>query len=739
MKTLIHIIDFRQLFFMVPFVFCSLLGCKETMPVEFYIAVEGSENAKGNLEDPFASIDQAVVAVREMRKKGTIRPVTIYFREGEYPITESITLNSEDGGTPDAPVTYAAYPGEKVVLSGAVEIPNDAVKPVSDDDFLSRIIDKKAATRLLQVDLAALGITEYGENQTRGWGVKDTDRAGRPLDFIINGERLIVARWPNPGEIVEIGEIIDAGVDHNGRSGRGESDASSGKFVKEEARGGTFTYPFSRPTLWKSDQAFLSGVLSETWVWSYVGADIDKDKQQLKLKTPIPYGLINNPGKNFFHFEDIPEEMDIPGEYWLDRQKGILYFLPPDNYGPHSGIRVSMLNEPMFKIENTSSIKFSNIIFEGSRDVCLEITNSADVDIEHCEIRNFLKSAIIIENGKSHNIESCHIHDIGSDVLLVDGGEWETLSPSGIEINNNHIHSFGYYIPSGNSAISLSGVGTKVTHNRIHDAPHTLINFKGNNHVIMYNDFYDAVRDFFDAGAINCHLGNDPTQRGTVISSNYFHEIGMKMNGCKAVYTDGASFEVTIEKNIFQNIGTGEIQNNAINNNTGSYINIRNNIFLNVTMPLKNYYYLSQANSLRYNMYKDNWKKIFGEYDFTKMPHGEQYPALLRFWDEEHELPTTNSFVNNIIYNTDVTLLNGEYVMTARNKGIPIEELMEISGNVVFTEDPGFVDFQGGDLMLKEDADAFKEIPAFEEVPFNKMGLVGPTGPRGISQSRPQN
>ena len=70
--------------------------------------------------------------------------------------------------------------------------------------------------------------------------------------------------------------IIDPGVDENGRSGRGESDSSTGTFVKEEARGGTFTYDFNRPELWKTTEAFASGVLSETWVWRYVGVAINK-------------------------------------------------------------------------------------------------------------------------------------------------------------------------------------------------------------------------------------------------------------------------------------------------------------------------------------------------------------------------------------------------------------------------------------------------------------------------------
>ena len=692
----------------------------------------------GVKESPFASLGRATEEVRTLKASWEFPEagVTVWLREGEYRISQSIQLTEDDSGLPGAPVSYRAFPGEKVVLSGAVRIPYNAVKKGADPEILNRIIDKDAASRLLQIDLKSLGISDFGMNQTRGGGGRGVRRETRPPDFLIDGKRLFVARWPNPGDIAEMDQIIDPGVDRSGRSGRGESDASSGKFVKEAARGGTFTYSFSRPERWKDDQAKVSGVLSETWVWSYVGVQINKAKQQITLDTPISYGLIKKPGKNYFHFEDVPEEIDLPGEYWLDRDKGVLYFLPPKGFNADSEIRMSMLKSPMIMTQNASWLNFSNLIFDGSRDVCMAIEGGEGVEVDHCEIRNFLMSAISMKGGKSHKINSCHIHEIGSNVISANGGDWETLTPSGFEVTNNHIHSFGYYIPSGNSAISMGGVGIKVMHNLIHDAPHRVINFKGNDHVIMFNEFHDVVRDFFDAGAINCHLGNDPTQRGTLINSNYFHEIGMKMEGCKCVYTDGASFGVTIEKNIFQNIGTAQVQNNAINNNTGSYINMRNNIFLNCTMPLKNYFYLSQANKLRFNMYRENWKRIFKKYDFSKMPHGKKYPELLRFWEEEHELPNTNSFVNNVIYNTDVELLGGTFIMTVRNQDIPIEELVDISGNVVFASDPGFVDFSAGDLSLKPDAAVFKQIPGFEDLPFNKMGLVAPVGPVGLKKDK---
>ena len=704
--------------------------------VDVYVSPDGNDLNSGLKKSPFESIGRAMDEVRKLKsdEKFPADGVTVWLREGEYPIRESLKMTDADSGLPGATVSYRAYPGEKVVLSGAVQIPKHAAKKCADSEILNRILDKGAASRLLQIDLKSLGISDFGLNQTRGGGARGGRREMRPPDFLIDGKRLFLARWPNPGDIAEMDQIIDPGVDRSGRSGRGESDASAGKFVKEVARGGTFTYSFSRPERWKDDQAKVSGVLSETWVWSYVGVRIDKAKKRMTLDTPISYGLIKKPGKNYFHFEDIPDEIDLPGEYWLDRDKGVLYFLPPQGFSADSEIRMTMLKSPMITAKNASWLNFSNLIFDGSRDVCMDIEGGEGVSVDHCEIRNFLMSAITMKGGKSHKINSCHIHEIGSDVIKAEGGDWETLTASGFEITNNHIHSFGYYIPSGNSAISMGGVGIKLMHNLIHDAPHRVINFKGNDHVIMFNEFHDVVRDFFDAGAINCHLGNDPTQRGTLISSNYFHEIGMKMEGCKCIYTDGASFGVTIEKNIFQNIGTDQVQNNAINNNTGSYIHMRNNIFLNCTMPLKNYFYLSQANSLRFNMYRNNWKKIFNKHDFSKMPHGKKYPELLRFWEEEHELPNTNSFVNNVIYNTDVELLDGTFIVTVRNQDIPIEELVDIRDNVVFASDPGFVDFSVGDLSLKPDAAVFKQITGFEDVPFSKMGLTAPVGPFGVSK-----
>ncbi len=55
---------------------------------------------------------------------------------------------------------------------------------------------------------------------------------------------------------------------------------------------------------------------------------------------------------------------------------------------------------------------------------------------------------------------------------------------------------------------------------------------------------------------------------------------------------------------------------------------------------------------------------------------------------------------------------------------------LDVHDNWVTTEDPGFVDFEGGDFSLRPDDPVFRRIPRFKPVPFNRMG-VGAGARRG--------
>ena len=73
-------------------------------------------NAAGT-DGPFATIGHARDAIRAMQPLR--KPVTVYVRGGFYTLTAFLEFLPQDSGTAKAPITYAAYAGEKVILSGS--------------------------------------------------------------------------------------------------------------------------------------------------------------------------------------------------------------------------------------------------------------------------------------------------------------------------------------------------------------------------------------------------------------------------------------------------------------------------------------------------------------------------------------------------------------------------------------------------------------------------------------------
>lgn len=134
-KTLRLWISILLLFLMV------FSGCNSRKDeiIEIYVSTQGADNATGSVSDPLASIPKAVELVRELRKKGNSNPATIYLREGRHQLNETLVLGVDDGapaatqskpfekygaGEINGPahLTFAAYPGERPVISSGIPI-----------------------------------------------------------------------------------------------------------------------------------------------------------------------------------------------------------------------------------------------------------------------------------------------------------------------------------------------------------------------------------------------------------------------------------------------------------------------------------------------------------------------------------------------------------------------------------------------------------------------------------------
>ncbi len=94
---------------------------------DLYVSPAGNDAWSGRLsqasadgkDGPLASLDAARVAVRKLRTaQAPLRPTTVLLHGGVYFLDKTVTFTPEDSGSADAPIVYAAFPGETPLLSG---------------------------------------------------------------------------------------------------------------------------------------------------------------------------------------------------------------------------------------------------------------------------------------------------------------------------------------------------------------------------------------------------------------------------------------------------------------------------------------------------------------------------------------------------------------------------------------------------------------------------------------------
>ncbi|MEK4118043.1 MULTISPECIES: Ig-like domain-containing protein [Paenibacillus] len=693
----------------------------------YYVAPDGSDSNKGTKNKPFRTLEKARDTIRALKaKKGLPRGgVTVYLREGRYERTASFELNAQDSGEAGKPITYTAYPGETVILSGSRRLEKSAFVPVTDTAILNRIISEEARSKVLVADLASLGITDYGEMSRHGYYLANDLSKVPPMELYVGGQGMTLARWPNEGT-VQMDEILDPGPTRKSPDG------------EVHKQGGTFTYTYDRPQYWtQADDIWLDGIFGYSWEWSYNQiAAIDTEAKSITLRYGEMSGIFKNWYPDFHFAQNLLEEIDMPGEYYIDRQTGKLYFLPNAEFmTADPSIEVTMLKTPMINAIDASYIDFSELILENGRDSAVVFMGGSHMRILQSEIRNFTNSGVLVNTqsrfhyndfagvpGTDHKIENTHIHHIGGTAVTLTGGDKTTLAPGNNAVENSHIHDFAYYHKAYNPGVLLSGVGNRMSNNELHDAPHPGVLIFGNDHLVEYNNIYDVCKTFSDLGAIYMNAGETPQQRGTVIRRNYFHHIGESKPGVEGVYPDNFTMGLKIDENIFYKMG-----NSAIKNNGGAHILTRNNIFVDSKVPYDyaDLFLGDEPDDQVPLNYMPKWRALFeANNDFVGTPYLAKYPELANFFTENRYYPDTNTFHGNVVYNPTVPRSSTTNEEGAYDKF----NLVQYADNWVTDEDPGFVNLAGGDLSLRPDAQVFEAIPGFPDIPFHEIGIHGKAG-----------
>jgi len=450
----------------------------------FTVATNGNDANPGTKEQPFASLEGARDSVRKLKKSSGLPAggVTIWIRGGTYPLSKTFTLGAEDSGNPESPVVFRSYSGEKVTLTGGRSI--TGFVPYKDE--------------ILKADVGPQGLKGISFRQ-----------------LFLDGKRQPLARYPNADPANPItggwayvdGELVPMYKDIPGEDKRTLHPKASDLHHwshPEEAE----VFIYARYNWWNDIVKVQS---------------VDESSRTISLSKDCSYSI--RPNDRYF-VQNLLEELDSPGEWFLDKINSTLYFWPP------SSLEGKTLSAPALKTlvhldPGTSDITFRGLNLECCGGTAVEMKRTTNCLIAGCTLRNIGDkggNAISINGGKNNGAVGNDISEIGRSGIVLEGGDRITLTPAGNYADNNHIHHMGIYHKQG-VGVELTGCGNRASHNLIHEGPRFGILFWGNNHVIEYNHLHHLSLETADTGAMYTGGRDWISARGTVLRYNYIHDI----------------------------------------------------------------------------------------------------------------------------------------------------------------------------------------------------------------------
>lgn len=644
-----------------------------TPAVTLFVSPKGDDKNPGTKDQPFATLERARDEIRKLKKDG----VTVYVRGGEYAVKQTFKLTAEDSGSEQAPVVYAAFGKETPRFTGGARV--GGFTRVTDTAVLARL-PEEARGKVWQTDLKAQGISDFGE-----LGLKGTYGARRRqpmLELFFNGKPMEIARWPNDS-FVMTGEVF--------------GQQTTDKKGRPHTVGGQFVYDGDRPARWKDERdAWLYGYWFHDWADSYEKiASIDTAQRLITLAPPLHnYGFAKN---RRYYALNLLSEIDRPGEWHLDRARGVLYFWPPSNPN-RATVEVSMFAGPFVELDGVVHVAFRGLTWELGRDDGLRIKGGERCLLAGCTVRNLAGDGVTVEGGKGHGLLGCDIYNMGRGGTILRGGDRRTLTPSGHFVENCDIHHLSRIDHTYTPAVLANGVGIRIAHNRMHHIGSSAMRVEGNDHLVEFNEVHHVVLESDDQGGVDV-FGN-PTYRGVVYRHNFFHHIGSGHScGSAGIRLDDAISGTLIYGNVFWRCADGHFGGVQIHGGKDNIVD--NNLFVDCKQAVS---FLPWG--------QKRWEQFLGEpmaagalkqVDITQPPYSTRYPALAALRE--------NADANHIWRNAAVRC--GKFAV--RDRGVN-----EFMANHVTADNPGFANAAKGDFRLKPSAAA---TIGCAPIPFEEIGL----------------
>ncbi|HOT49488.1 MAG TPA: right-handed parallel beta-helix repeat-containing protein [Candidatus Hydrogenedentes bacterium] len=532
-----------------------------------------AERNEEGTDGPLATLAGARDRIRALRAGGALAaPVRVVLRGGSYPVTEPVVFGPEDSGTKDLPVRYEAAPGEQPAIHGG------------------RILSGWRE----EGNLWAVDIPEVRDGK---WYFES---------LWVNGERRQPARTPNPAHAWG-DEPEDSDTFHIAEYLR-ENDPDTGKEIPSKTR---FKYAGDDLKPWANPEDAVVLVYHSWETSRHRIKNLDEANRVVEFTGPAVwhFGYWGGTPQRYY-VENIFEALDQPGEWYLNRKTGVLYYMPMPGEDMRTAEVVAPVARQLLTIEGKPDegrfvdyLTFAGIRFlytdcplepQGHSDgqaaasihAAVQATGARFCAFERCDVMHVSNYGVWFRAGCQDNLLTrCEIADLGAGgVRIGECGDPPNDAGAALRnvVDNNFIHDGGKIFRGAVGVWIGRSSYNRISHNDISDFRYTGISVgwswgyaasSANHNIIEYNDVHHIGHgQLGDMGGIYL-LGVAP---GTVIQFNKFHDVMSfaKGYGGWGIYFDEGSTDLLAENNIVYNTLTGTFHQHYGRDNR-----VQNNIF----------------------------------------------------------------------------------------------------------------------------------------------------------------
>ncbi|MBN1394381.1 MAG: right-handed parallel beta-helix repeat-containing protein [Pirellulales bacterium] len=581
---------------LLPILALSMLStpalANESTSADFHVAPNGDDGWSGCLpapnaertDGPLATLAAARDKVRLLKKQGPMlmKPVRVLFRGGTYRLDGPIRFTPQDSGRREAPIVYAARPGEKPIFSAAVPISG---WKKSDGPLWTAVVPAVKEGRLYFRQL------------------------------FVDGKRCTPARTPNDGYFTTLGP----GVDWKDKEAARRNIATK-KSIRCKAEDLASI----------SDWSDAVAVVYHSWTTSRHRIEsADRANNILYFTNPSewPMGFFYTRSQRYF-VEFVPGGVDAPGEWHLDRRSGVLTYYPRPGEDMTKVEAVAPCGaEELLRLEGDPSgekfvehLRFEGLSFQHSawnmpreemvdgfgadfpRTAAVHARGAKNCEFVRCQIAHTGGYALWLDFGcKRNRLEQCHLHDLGAGGVRIGQCKISDVRVDGVRVEKNaeglpeeadlwagdndvyncFIHDGGRVFQAGIGVIVGRCSNNRIRNNEICDFNYSGVSVGwswwndppsyAHHNLVEYNHIHHlGWGRLSDMGGVYT-LGYSP---GTIIRNNLIHDILAYSRRGWGLYPDEGTAEAIFENNIVYRTTDG-----AIHDHLGRDNIVQNNIF----------------------------------------------------------------------------------------------------------------------------------------------------------------